>query len=109
MSPETRAILQLYRDGNFSNRDLAEWLVQMEYADDLPQDERDSLARLRLVVIEEAEGRRNAEEVVSAVADLLARETPDEAIIVLRSGSATQWQPASAVTGVVSPARYAGI
>jgi hypothetical protein len=111
INPETRTMLQQYADGNVSNRDLAEWLVQAEYDSNMSQGERDTLALLRLVVIEEAEGRRAIEDILNAVAEILASEAPGQIVIVRRTGSATEWQPQTAtnITGVASPARHAGI
>lgn len=110
ISPGTRAILQQYVDGNRSNADLAEWLVQTEYDSSVPQDERDSMGQLRLVVIEEAEGSRDKYEVLTTVAGILAREAPRQPLIILRTDSATRWpETPSATTGVASPARHAGI
>lgn len=110
ISPETRATLQQYADGNVSNRELAEWLVQTEYDSSVPQHERDTLGQLRLVVIEEAEGGRDQDDVLNAVAEILAREAPGQTIIVRRTGSATAWpQTPITATGVASRAQHAGI
>lgn len=112
INPETRAILQQYVGGNVSNADLAEWLVQTEYDSSVPQDERDSMGQLRLVVIEEAEGSRDKDEVLTAVAEILAREAPQQTLFTFRTESTTKWpQPTTplATTGVASPAQHAGI
>lgn len=109
ISLETRAMLQQYADGNVSNRDLAEWLVQAEYDSSVSDAERDILGQLRLVVVEEAEGRRSKDDILNTVTEVLAREVPGMILIVRRTGSATQWQPRTVTTGAASPARYAGI
>ena len=107
LSAEARSILQQYERGNFSNRQLAEWLVQVEYDSELPTDERDILARLRLVVVEEAEGLRPKEEVLEAVAGILASESPDRRILTARTSSSTSWDRQT-ITEAATPARYVG-
>ncbi len=107
LSAEARSILQEYGRGNLSNPDLAEWLVQVEYDTSLQSEERDTLAGLRLVVVEEAEGLRPKEEVLDAVAGILASESPDEPILTVRTSSSTKGDQ-KWVTGSASPARHAG-
>jgi len=110
ISSETKVILQQYADGNLSNGDLAEWLVQAEYDSSVPQEERDALGQLRLVVVEEAEGRRDTDEILNTVAEMLAAESPEQTLVVRRTGSATEWpQTPSVTTGATSPAQHAGI
>ena len=107
LSAEARWILQEYERGNLSNPELAEWLVQVEYDTSLQSEERDTLAGLRLVVVEEAEGLRPKEEVLDVVAGILASESPNEPVFTVRTSSSTR-QDQEWVTGSVSPARHAG-
>lgn len=109
ISAETRAVLQQYLAGNVSNRDLSLWLAQAEYDFELPNSERDTLAQIRLIVIEEAEGLRDPEDIVRVVSELLASESPNQVVIIVRTGSATAREASTTVTGVASPVRYAGI
>jgi hypothetical protein len=91
LSPEARAELRRYVDGDLSNAELADWLVGAEYDPALPQDERDSLARIRLVVIEVDEGARDPSETLDAVAEVLASATDDGQVVAMRTGSTTIW------------------
>ena len=108
LSAEARSILQEYERGNLSNAELAEWLVQVEYDTSLQSEERDTMAGLRLVVLEEAEGLRPKEEVLDAVAAILALEE-DKTRLTARTSSSTTWEPQERVTGTVSRAQHAGI
>ncbi len=108
LSAEERWILQEYERGNLSNPELAEWLVRVEYDTSLQSEERDALAGLRLVVVEEAEGLRPKEEVLDAVAGILAVESPDERVLTVRTSSSTTWDQ-RIVTGATSRAQHAGI
>lgn len=109
ISAEARSILQQYEQGNFSNRQLAEWLVQVEYDSALPAEERDILARLRLVVLEAAEGRRSNDDVLDAVAGILALESPDKNLVTKRTSSSTRWaEPRAKVTEAATPALHVG-
>lgn len=108
LSAEARWILQEYERGNLSNPELAEWLVRVEYDTSLQSEERDALAGLRLVVVEEAEGLRPKEEVLDAVAGILAAESPDERVLTVRTSSSTTWDQ-RIVTGAASRAQHAGI
>ena len=100
LSPEARAELRRYVDGDLSNAELADWLVGAEYDPELPQDERDALARIRLVVIEVDEGTGDPAETLDAVAEVLAPATDDGQVVAMRTGSATTWagQPALGAT-----------
>src|SRR3972149_7766149 len=89
LSAEARSFLQEYERGNRSNPELAEWLVQVEYDTSLRSEERDTLAGLRLVVLEEAEGLRPKEDVLDAVAGILAFESPDKRVLTGRTSSST--------------------
>ena len=91
LSPEARAELRRYVDGELSNAELADWLVGAEYDPALPQDERDALARIRLVVIEVDEGTRGPAETLDAVAEVLASATDDGQVVAMRTGSTTIW------------------
>lgn len=108
LNAEARSILQEYERGNLSNPELAEWLVQVEYDTSVQSEERDTLAGLRLVVVEEAEGLRPKEEVLDAVAGILALEE-DQTILTARTSSSTTWEPQERVTGAASPVQHAGI
>lgn len=108
LSAEATWILQEYERGNLSNPELAEWLVRVEYDTSLQSEERDALAGLRLVVVEEAEELRPKEEVLDAVAGILAAESPNERLLTVRTSSSTTWDQ-RIVTGTVSRAQHAGI
>lgn len=108
LSADSRAQLQQYLAGNVSNRELAEWLVKMEYDTAVSAVERDVLAALRLVVIEEAEGRRNNEDVLKTVAAILAKESDEKRVITIRTSASTTWS-GTQVTGSASMAQRAGI
>jgi len=110
LSAEVRSFLQEYERGNLSNPELAEWLVQVEYDTSLRSEERDTLAGLRLVVLEEAEGLRPKEDVLDAVAGILAFESPDKRVLTGRTSSSTSRdQNLRIVTGAASQTRRAGI
>ena len=108
LSAEARSFLQEYERGNRSNPELAEWLVQVEYDTSLQSEERDTLAGLRLVVLEEAEGLRPKEEVLNAVAAILAFEE-DQTILTVRTSSSTKWDEQDRLTESGSPVLHAGI
>src|SRR3972149_10366240 len=108
LSAEARSFLQEYERGNRSNPELAEWLVQVEYDTSLQSEERDTLAGLRLVVLEEAEGLRPEEEVLDAVAAILALEK-DQTILTVRTSSSTKWEEQDRLTESGSPVLHAGI
>ena len=112
LSRETETTLQLYADGNLSNRELAEWLSQAEYDLDLPEGERDQLAALGLLVLEEAEGLRSGEEILQAVAAILAPESREHQVLVKRTTSSTAWDTSGSgltITRAGSPVQRAGI
>ena len=92
LSPETRRVLRQYLEGRLSNAELEDWLAGAEYDSELSQEERDSLATIRLSVIDFEEGRSKASSIVEAVAALLASVQPEEPIIVLRTDASTTWQ-----------------
>jgi len=69
----TRLALSRYVAGALSRDELAEWLTQAEYDEDLPVEERDELARIGLVVVEVAEGARPTEQILTSVESLLAK------------------------------------
>ncbi len=97
LSPEARAELRRYVDGDLSNAELGEWLVGAEYDGALPQDQRDALARIRLVVIEVEEGSRDPTEILDAVAQVLASASDDGRVVAMRTGSATTWAEQAAL------------
>ena len=110
LRPETRLTLERYKDGRISNQDIAEWLVQVEYDPELSTEERDSLAAVRLVTIEVFEGARQDEDILRAVASVLAEAEPGSTVVTVRSGSATSWKMTTpTTTGAGSQVRYAGI
>ena len=109
LNPETLQMLQEYARGNVSNRELGEWLAGAEYDSALQAEERDRLAELRLIVVEEAEGRRKKEAVLSAVAAMLAPDTPDRTLRIVRTSASTTWPGTQRLTGAASPVRRAGI
>jgi len=109
LSAEAMSVLQEYERGNLSNPELAEWLVQVEYDTSLQSEERDLMAALRLVVLEEAEGLRPKEEVLDAVAAILALESPDKNLVTKRTSSSTRWaEPRARVTEAATPALHVG-
>lgn len=109
LTTETRAELMRYVSGDLSNAELDDWLVGIEYDPELPQDERDALARIRLVLIEVREGLRNVSEVLEVVVGLLASYGREGPVIALRSGSSTTWQEESGFTATPAPLQRVGI
>ena len=110
LNREARATLQRYLDGRVSNGELAGWLVQVEYDEEIPQLQRDQLAGLRLVVTEVSEGHRPTEHILEAVAALLATLAPGEQVIAERTSSATCWtRNESVITASGNRVQYAGI
>lgn len=71
LSPASTDILRRYASRAIDLRALSEWLVQVEYDDDLSPEERDALARIRLTAIEAAEGLCPEAEVVKDVSSML--------------------------------------
>ena len=108
LSPQTRQILQQYADGNVSNGELGDWLAGSEY-DSAVVDERDRLAELRLIVVEEVEGRRSQEDVLNAVAAMLASDKPERQLLTKRTSASTTWERTERFTAAVTPVRRAGI
>lgn len=109
LTPETRAELRRYVSGDVSNAELDEWLVGAEYDPALRQDERDALARIRLVLIEVQEEGRNPDEVLSVVAEVLASSTQEGPVIALRSGSGTSWEGEPTFTATPTRPQRVGI
>jgi len=109
LSPETMTELQRYVRGELSNDQLDDWLTGAEYDPALPQDERDALAWIRLVVIDAEEGIRSPAEVLNVVAAVLAAATPGEPVISPRSGSGTLWEGEPKLTAMPAPLLRVGI
>lgn len=109
LSQNTRMTLDLYVQGQVSNTELAEWLVQTEYDTAMPRNERDRVARLRLIVIEAEEGLRPIEEILQAVLSLLAKIDPAATVIAMRTSAATERYGGTAVTATASPVQHVGI
>ena len=109
LTSETQAQLRRYVNGDLSNAELADWLAGAEYDPELPQPERDALARIGLVLIEVDEGRRKPAEVVDAVAEVLASSTRGQPMIALRSGSPTSWEGEPKLTATPARLQRVGI
>jgi hypothetical protein len=103
----TKLMLQAYVNGRISNRELSEWLVAAEYDEELSERERDSLAQLRLIVLEAEEGSRPADEILQAVSAMLA-SAQGKVVYAIRTSSETQTMPGRVVTAG-SPVQHAGI
>ena len=69
---DSKMTLQQYLDQQITDDQLADWLAGAEYDPDLPQDERDALAGVRLMVIEPSEGLRPVEDILTSVQEALA-------------------------------------
>lgn len=106
---DVRDLLQRYVDGNISNLELAEWLVQVEYDREIAEESRDALAGLRLTVLEVEEGRRPVASVLEDVTSILARARPSEIVLAARSGSETAWAGEPSLTAAPSQIQRAGI
>ena len=63
--------LQAFVTGMFGLDRFYEWLVDKEYDDSLPSDERDALASIRLVALEVTEGMRSPGELEMSTMALL--------------------------------------
>ena len=109
LSPDSRLVLRQYADGQISIRELAEWLVQVAYDLDVPEDERDILAGIRLTLIEVSEGLRCKDDILEAVAAALALSTPERTVVTVRSGSATTWDGEPTFTAAPSGVQRVGI
>jgi hypothetical protein len=68
-------MLRRYASRRINLTALSEWLVQVEYDDDLSRAERDLLARIRLTAIDAAEGLCSEEAVVKDVSSMLDAAT----------------------------------
>jgi len=91
LSDDYRRQLQRYVDGEISNAELDEWLTSLEYDDEASDADRETLAGIRLVLIEVQEERRNPDEVLASVLAVLAPLEHGAIIVVPRSGSTTTW------------------
>jgi hypothetical protein len=109
LSPDSRLVLRQYVDGQISIRELAEWLVQAEYDLDMPEDERDILAGIRLTQIEVSEGLRPKDDILRSVAAALALSAPDTTVVTVRSGSTTTWDREPTFTAGPSGVQRVGI
>ena len=109
LTTETRAELMRYKSGDLSNAELDDWLVGIEYDPELPQDERDALARIRLVMIEVREDFRDASEILEGVVGVLCSAKREGTVIALRSGSSTTRQEESGFTATPAPLQRVGI
>ena len=109
LSSETCRVLRQYLEGRLSNAELEDWLAGAEYDLDLSQEERDSLATIRLSVIDFDEGRSEASGVVEAVAALLASVQPEKPIVVLRTDASTTWKGQSQFSATPSRLERVGI
>ncbi len=111
VNSETRTMLRQYVEGRLSINELSEWLVQAEYDEDIPQDERDMLAGIRLIVIEACDGSRAKDEILGVVSAALAVSEPDGTVTSVRGSSTTKIAASGrrVVTGTSSPVRHAGI
>jgi hypothetical protein len=103
LSPDTLAVLRQYAKGEISIAELAEWLVEVEYDLDVPEDEREILAGIRLTQIEVSEGLRPKDDILGSVAAALALSAPGKRIITDRSNSATSWAGEPALTATATP------
>ena len=108
LSPDTRAWLQRYIDGQVSNDELAEWLVQVEYDLDLQSEERDALGQIRLAVIEVSEGLRPNEDILESVAAALALSRAEQ-VVSVRANSSTDWRDTTVVTTASSRPQHVDI
>ncbi len=79
LDPETEIALRKYAAGELTVTEFAGWLASAEYDNDLPEEERDELARVSLMVIEAMEKLRPADQILEAVQDLLALAQVDTA------------------------------
>ena len=109
LSPETLRELWLYIDGQDSNAELDDWLTQAEYDRSIPQEERDALATIRLVLIEASEDSLDPNAVLESVATVLALAQPSKLVIADRSGSNTSWDQPPSLTATPSRPQRVGI
>ena len=68
-------MLRRYASRRIDLAALSEWLVQVEYDDDVSRAERDLLARIRLTAIDAAEGLCPEDAVVKDISSLLDAAT----------------------------------
>lgn len=109
LNVEVCAMLQRYLDGELSNAELQEWLAQIEYDDDVSGEERDELARVRLIAVEVAEQRRPPDAVLESVAAALAAFRPAQVVLAFRSASATVWEGEPVFSAAPSRPQRVGI
>ena len=109
LDSETCRVLQRYVDGQLSNAELEEWLVQIEYDSDIAAEERDALAQVRLIAIEVGEGRRPPDSILESVAKVLAAPRPSEPVLAFRTGSNTSWEQRLTFTAAPSRLERVGI
>ena len=75
LSPKTTETLEAYAADRLDIRQLAAWLAQAAYDDELGTEERGELARVDLVVTEVRENMRPEDEARRAVSELLPSST----------------------------------
>ena len=110
LSRDTVTVLRQYADGEISIAELVDWLVQVEYDPDMPEDERNILAGIRLTQIEVSEGLRpNKDDILACVAAALALSAPDTTVVTVRSGSTTTWDREPTFTAGPSGVQRVGI
>ena len=98
LSAETQAMLDRYVKGRVSNAELEEWLVQVGYDAEVARPEKEGLAQVRLVLVEKSEGLRTPDDVLQAVAQLLASAEPGKQVLAFRTSSGTQWSGGTFIT-----------
>jgi hypothetical protein len=109
LSRDTVTVLRQYADGEISIAELVDWLIQVEYDPDMPEDERDILAGIRLTQIEVSEGLRPKDDILGSVAAALALSSPDTTVVTVRSGSTTTWDREPTFTAGPSGVQRVGI
>ena len=109
LSRDTVTVLRRYADGEISIAELVDWLVQVEYDPDMPEDERNILAGIRLTQIEVSEGLRPKDDILKSVAAALALSAPDTTVVTVRSGSTTTWDREPTFTAGPSGVQRVGI
>ena len=109
LSRDTVTVLRQYADGEISIAELVHWLVQVEYDPDMPEDERNTLAGIRLTQIEVSEGLRPKDDILKSVAAALALSAPDTTVVTVRSGSTTTWDREPTFTAGPSGVQRVGI
>jgi len=109
LSRDTVTVLRQYADGEISIAELVDWLIQVEYDPDMPEDERDVLGGIRLTQIEVSEGLRPKDDILGSVAAALALAAPDTTVVTVRSGSTTTWDGEPTFTAGPSGVQRVGI